>query len=269
MPMKHVLLIDASHLYMGGREILGLPNAEFDRNQLLAISRKHIEDSGIELWRIYWFDAPSSEDMAHKVTGLAEFDDVHVVLGSRNSRGAQKGVDANLIRTLTEIASWPGETVLHVVVGDDDFIPAMNLATSRGLHVRLWYLEESQSVTASLRQSVDRTRSVSAQIFSSAFKISNDESIVKRLDEALRTAPRDYGYNQGVTASEVKLFAWNSGRPRIPQDHYRLVCKAIADQLGINNFTVEADQKEVVQKAFWEGFDIGQDIQKGRTGAPK
>lgn len=267
--MKHVLLIDASHLYMGGREILGMPNAEFDRNQLLTISRKHIEDSGIELWRIYWFDAPSSEDMAHKVTGLAEFDDVHVVLGSRNSRGAQKGVDANLIRTLTEIASWPGETVLHVVVGDDDFIPAMNLATSRGLHVRLWYLEESQSVTASLRQSVDRTRPVSAQIFSSAFKTSNDEAIVKRVDEALRTAPRDYGYNQGVTASEVKLFAWNGGRPRIPQDHYRLVCKAIADQLGINNFTVEVDQKEVVQKAFWEGFDIGQDIQKGRTDAPK
>lgn len=267
--MKHVLLIDASHLYMGGREILKLPIADFDRNQLLTISRRHIEDTGIELWRIYWFDAPSTEDMAHKVTGLAEFDDVHVVLGSRNSRGAQKGVDANLIRTLTEIATWPGETVLHIVVGDDDFIPAMNLATSRGLHVRLWYLEDSKSVTASLRQSVDRTRSMSAQIFSSAFNTSNDETMVKRVDEALNAAPRDYGYNQGVTASEVKLYVWNSGRPRIPLDHYKLVCDAIANQLGISNFQAEATQTEIIQQAFWEGFDIGQEIQKGRNNTPK
>lgn len=253
---------------MGGREILGMPNAEFDRNQLLTISRKYIEDSGIELWRIYWFDAPSSDDLAHKVTGLAEFDDVHVVLGSRNSRGTQKGVDANLIRTLTEIASWPGETVLHVVVGDDDFIPAMNFATSRGLHVRLWYLEDSRSVTPSLRQSVDRTRPVPAEIFSNAFNRSNDESNTGRVEEALRAAPRDYGYNQGVTASEVKLYVWNSGRPRIPLDHYKLVCNAVANLLGISNFQPEADQKEVIQNAFWEGFDIGQDIQKGRTDPP-
>lgn len=266
--MKHVLLIDASHLYMGGREILGMPNADFDRNQLLTISRNHIEDSGIELWRIYWFDAPNSEDMAHKVTGLAEFDDVHVVLGSRNSRGAQKGVDANLIRTLTEIAEWPGETVLHVVVGDDDFIPAMNLATSRGLHVRLWYLEDSRSVTPSLRQSVDRTRSVPAQIYARAFNSSSDDSNARQVDEALHAAPRDYGYNQGVTASEVKLYVWKSERPRIPLDLYRSVCDAVANQLGISNFQPEGAQKEVIQNAFWEGFDIGQDIQKGKVDPP-
>lgn len=167
--MKHVLLIDASHLYMGARELLNISNSDFDRGQLLALSRQYLEDSGIELWRIYWFDAPSAPDMAHKVTGLAEFDDVHVVLGSRNFRGTQKGVDANLIKTLMEIASWSGETIVHVVAGDDDFIPAMNLATSRGLHVRLWHLEGSKSVTAALRHSVDRTRSVDANIFCRRF----------------------------------------------------------------------------------------------------
>lgn len=263
--MKHVLLIDASHLYMGGREILGTPNAEFDRSRLLSLSRQHIEDSGIELWRIYWFDAPHTPDMAHRITGLAEFDDVHVVLGSRNFRGAQKGVDANLIRTLTEIANWPGDTVVHVIAGDDDFIPAMNLATSRGLHVRLWHLEGSRSVTAALRQSVDRTRSVPARVYADAFKSPAEDVLNQHLDEALKGAPRDYGYNLGVTASSAQFAVWNSERPRIPRDHYRLVAAAIASHLGKDNHIIESNQEAGIQQAFWEGFDIGQDIQKQRN----
>jgi uncharacterized LabA/DUF88 family protein len=258
--MRKVLLVDGAHLYMSILATNKWPdNVSFDRSRLLQGLLAFMATSSHALapWRTYWIDAPPSEDRKHEVERLAEQPNVHVLLGTRNSKGTQKGVDARVMRVLNQIATWSVETEVHLVAGDNDYIPAVEDATSRGLRIILWSVEGTRSVTPALQYVVDEWHSIPSQPLESAFDPQHLVPAPRAGSDVLYQFAYDAGKRRRTFATPTEVLSWLADRPSIPTNHYGELGWDIGQYMGLEDkpyIFVSADDK-ILQEAYWRGHD--------------
>jgi hypothetical protein len=165
---RHAIFVDAGYVFAQGsvsllgrntpRERLKLNETEIVRQlRLLAEHRS----SGVPLLRVYWYDGARNGPTVEHL-GIANMEDVKLRLGSINSVGQQKEVDALLVTDLIDLARNQSICDATVVAGDSDLRIAVQIAQSFGVRVHLVGLEPSRaSQSPSLRQEADTVREIS------------------------------------------------------------------------------------------------------------
>ncbi|GLZ81060.1 NYN domain-containing protein [Actinorhabdospora filicis] len=140
-------MIDVGYLYAAAAEVLlGATSrreykvdAEKLIGTLIARAAERLTDG--ELLRVYWFDAARDRVPTVDQRVIAQMDYVKVRLGNLNSRGQQKGVDAMIRADLEQLARHRAITEAILLAGDEDMVPAVEIAQAYGVRLHLWGVE--------------------------------------------------------------------------------------------------------------------------------
>ncbi|SDQ87430.1 NYN domain-containing protein [Thermostaphylospora chromogena] len=143
---KYAVLVDVGYLYAAaGEVILGAKERKEYRvaaDSLIQALQKHAEERiHGELLRIYWYDAARDRVPTVDQRVIAQLPWVKVRLGNLNSRGQQKGVDAQIRSDLEALARHHAVSDTILVAGDEDMVPAVEAAQAYGVRVHLWGVE--------------------------------------------------------------------------------------------------------------------------------
>lgn len=144
---RYAMLIDVGYLYAAASEIiLGATSrreykvdAERLITSLMARAGEHLPEG--ELLRVYWFDAARDRVPTVDQRVIAPMALVKVRLGNLNSRGQQKGVDAMIRTDLEQLARHRAISDAILLAGDEDMIPAVEIAQAFGVRVHVWGVE--------------------------------------------------------------------------------------------------------------------------------
>ncbi|WP_184786160.1 NYN domain-containing protein [Phytomonospora endophytica] len=144
---RYSILIDVGYLYAAAAEVLlGATSrreykvdAEKLIGTLIARAAERLMDG--ELLRVYWFDAARDRVPTVDQRVIAQMDYVKVRLGNLNSRGQQKGVDAMIRADLEQLARHRAINEAILLAGDEDMVPAVEIAQAYGVRVHLWGVE--------------------------------------------------------------------------------------------------------------------------------
>ncbi len=146
MTDRYVLLVDAGYLIASAGAVL---HDRTNRRELTvdpaglvtALREQASQRMAGELLRTYWYDAARDRVPTTEHRALAVLPGVKVRLGNLNRQGQQKGVDA-LLRTDLELLARNRTLVRAVLLaGDEDMLPAVEVAQSYGVQVELWSVE--------------------------------------------------------------------------------------------------------------------------------
>lgn len=191
---RHAVLVDAGYLLaQGAQELCGTKVARAGRGRVRLnaqgavsdLARRASEKFGGELLRVYWYDAsPRFERISPEHQELGLLASVKLRLGTMNSAGEQKGVDALICKDLEDLAKKGAVTDILLVGGDEDLRLAVAEAQSWGVRVRLLAVGAARdSVGLMLEMECDGVDSVSASGLS---------AMMSRTDEAKASeAPKD------------------------------------------------------------------------------
>ncbi|MBE4719500.1 NYN domain-containing protein [Pseudarthrobacter sp. AB1] len=142
MVTQRAIFVDAGFLLaVGGTHVAGtsLRSAfRVDYEKLIqGILKRTAEHSGLDVLRVYWYDASKDALFTdqHKAIGLLP--DVKVRLGRISFNGEQKGVDLKLGLDLVGVARNRAASVAFLVSGDDDLAEAVEEAQDLGMKVVL------------------------------------------------------------------------------------------------------------------------------------
>lgn len=155
-----VVLIDGGYLKVLLKKSFGEPKVDFSKfSSIIAC------DGQSKLIRTYYYyclpflsSSPSDEDRKRHdaaqrfLNRLRMMDRFEVVIGKLELRGfsindepifVQKRVDIALAVTLVRLSYSQSIDTFHLVAGDSDFIPAVEVAKDQGKSVILWHSEDS------------------------------------------------------------------------------------------------------------------------------
>ncbi|MFC4394703.1 NYN domain-containing protein [Arthrobacter sedimenti] len=139
---QSAIFVDAGFLIaVGGTHVAGtsLRSAfRVDYDKLVqGILKRTAEHSGLDVLRVYWYDASKDALFTdeHKRIGLLP--DVKVRLGRISYNGEQKGVDLKLGLDLVGVARNRAASVAFLMSGDDDLAEAVEEAQDLGMKVVL------------------------------------------------------------------------------------------------------------------------------------
>jgi uncharacterized LabA/DUF88 family protein len=139
---QSAIFVDAGFLIaVGGTHVAGtsLRSAfRVDYEKLIqGILKRTTEHSGLDVLRVYWYDASKDALFTdeHKRIGLLP--DVKVRLGRISFNGEQKGVDLKLGLDLVGVARNRAASVAFLMSGDDDLAEAVEEAQDLGMKVVL------------------------------------------------------------------------------------------------------------------------------------
>lgn len=141
------VFVDASYLLIATSKLLY--NEERRRGirvkdpQLLidSLAQRALAAQPGQLLRTYWFDGTRNRILTPAHRELAAIERVKVRLGNVNTNGVQKGVD-HLIRTeMEKLAANRAITDAVLITGDEDLLPAVEVAQAYGVTVHLWGVE--------------------------------------------------------------------------------------------------------------------------------
>lgn len=142
MVTQSAIFVDAGFLIaVGGTHVAGtsLRSAfRVDYEKLIqGILKRTAEHSGLDVLRVYWYDASKDALFTdeHKRIGLLP--DVKVRLGRISFNGEQKGVDLKLGLDLVGVARNRAASVAFLMSGDDDLAEAVEEAQDLGMKVVL------------------------------------------------------------------------------------------------------------------------------------
>ncbi len=144
---RYAILIDVGYLYAAAAELLldatSRRDYRVDAEKLIKslIERAAGRLSDGELLRLYWFDAARDRVPTVDQRVIANMDYVKVRLGNLNSRGQQKGVDAQIRSDLELLARHRAIHEAILLAGDEDMVPAVEIAQTYGVRVHLWGVE--------------------------------------------------------------------------------------------------------------------------------
>lgn len=113
---------------------------------------------GLELLRVYWYDAgPSRQPNADQIA-ISGLPDTKLRMGHLTTRGEQKGVDGLILADLIELSRGHAIVTAVLVAGDGDLVEAVTQAQACGVRVILWGVAETPEPTVSpdLRREADR-----------------------------------------------------------------------------------------------------------------
>lgn len=144
---RYAILIDVGYLYAAAAEILlgATSRREYkvDAEKLISslIARASALLPDGELLRVYWFDAARDRVPTVDQRVIAPMALVKVRLGNLNSRGQQKGVDAMIRTDLEQLARHRAINDAILLAGDEDMVPAVEIAQAFGVRVHVWGVE--------------------------------------------------------------------------------------------------------------------------------
>lgn len=144
---RYAILIDVGYLYAAAAEVLleatsrreYKVDAEKLITMLIARAARQLPDG--ELLRVYWFDAARDRVPTVDQRVIAPMALVKVRLGNLNSRGQQKGVDAMIRTDLEQLARHRAINEAILLAGDEDMVPAVEIAQAYGVRVHVWGVE--------------------------------------------------------------------------------------------------------------------------------
>lgn len=143
---QHAILVDAGYLFAQSIEDLFGPSVRRDGVRLdeqAAIDALKAQAASIygpdsELLRVYWYDAsPRESKVTDRHERLALHPNVKIRLGSLNSAGVQKGVDALICKDLLELSEHGAVSDILLVSGDEDLRVFVEMAQARGARVHI------------------------------------------------------------------------------------------------------------------------------------
>lgn len=161
---RYALFVDAGYFFAGGAHAAF--GAATPRKQLSIkspanlINALHAQASpicnGIQLLRVYWYDAMPGPRLSLEQTNLALLAGLKLRLGALNSAGEQKGVDSLLVTDLIDLARNRAIADAVVVSGDEDLRIAVQVAQSFGVRVHILAAgEPSRNVSPALQMEAD------------------------------------------------------------------------------------------------------------------
>lgn len=139
---QSAIFVDAGFLLaVGGTHVAGtsLRSAfRVDYPKLIqGILKRTAEHSGLDVLRIYWYDASKDALFTDEHKSIGLLPDVKVRLGRISFNGDQKGVDLKLGLDLVGVARNRAASVAFLMSGDDDLAEAVEEAQDLGMKVVL------------------------------------------------------------------------------------------------------------------------------------
>jgi uncharacterized LabA/DUF88 family protein len=143
---RYTVMVDVGYIYAAAGELLFGTSSrrEFrvDAVSLIQAVSKHAgELIRGELLRVYWYDAARDRVPTIDQRVVAQMPQVKLRLGNLNARGQQKGVDAQIRADMEALARHHAITDAVLVAGDEDMVPAVEVAQAYGARVHLWGIE--------------------------------------------------------------------------------------------------------------------------------
>lgn len=114
-----------------------------------------LDGGGGRLIRIYWYDGVPKAGMTPEQARTAALQDVKLRLGSVNSFGEQKGVDALIAHDLSELGRNHAVDVALLVSGDEDILVGVQTAQSFGVRVHILGIDPVRSQSQRLLNEAD------------------------------------------------------------------------------------------------------------------
>ena len=143
---QYALLVDAGYLYAcAGRLVLQTTTRRDFRVDTAGFVAALIEAAAERLpgrlLRVYWFDAAKDRVPTVEQRAVAQLAGVKLRLGNLNHVGQQKGVDAQIRADLEALSRNHAITDAILLAGDEDMLPATEVAQSWGVRLHLWGIE--------------------------------------------------------------------------------------------------------------------------------
>ena len=143
---RYAVMVDVGYIYAAAGELLFASSSRrdfrVDAVPLIQVVTKHADEiiRG-ELLRVYWYDAARDRVPTIDQRVIAQMPWVKLRLGNLNSRGQQKGVDAQIRADMEALARHRAITDSVLIAGDEDMVPAVEAAQAYGVRVHLWGIE--------------------------------------------------------------------------------------------------------------------------------
>jgi uncharacterized LabA/DUF88 family protein len=143
---RYAIMVDVGYIYASAGELLfgATSRREYrvDADKLIQALTRHAEDQVRgELLRVYWYDAARDRVPTIDQRVIAQMPWVKLRLGNLNTRGQQKGVDAQIRADMEALARHRAITDAILVAGDEDMVPAVEAAQAFGVRIHLWGVE--------------------------------------------------------------------------------------------------------------------------------
>jgi len=143
---RYAIMVDVGYIYASAGELLfgatSRRDYRVDADKLIQALTRHAEDQVRgELLRVYWYDAARDRVPTIDQRVIAQMPWVKLRLGNLNTRGQQKGVDAQIRADMEALARHRAITDAVLVAGDEDMVPAVEAAQAFGVRVHLWGVE--------------------------------------------------------------------------------------------------------------------------------
>jgi uncharacterized LabA/DUF88 family protein len=143
---RYAIMVDVGYIYASAGELLfgAVTRKDYrvDADKLIQALTRHGEDHVRgELLRVYWYDAARDRVPTFDQRVIAQMPWVKLRLGNLNTRGQQKGVDAQIRADMEALARHRAITDAILVAGDEDMVPAVEAAQAYGVRVHLWGVE--------------------------------------------------------------------------------------------------------------------------------
>ncbi|MHB1700924.1 MAG: NYN domain-containing protein [Acidobacteriaceae bacterium] len=143
------LLAQAAHIMSAGatkrRAGLDIHDPDGLVNAIKLEAAKHLDLTGKELLRIYWYDGVGPTGRTRQQKNINNIPDVQFRSGTINSRGQQKGVDTLLVIDLIELSTNQAISDAIIVASDGDFAAGIELAQRRGVRIAVLGIEDGTS----------------------------------------------------------------------------------------------------------------------------
>src|SRR6266487_3686057 len=143
---RYAIMVDVGYIYAAAAELVfdARSRREYRVNadKLIRALSEHAADKlRGELLRVYWYDAAKDRVPTIDQRVIAQMPCVKLRLGNLNARGQQKGVDAQIRADMEALARHRAITDAVLVAGDEDMVPAVEVAQAYGVRVHLWGVE--------------------------------------------------------------------------------------------------------------------------------
>lgn len=200
--MQVAVMVDAGYLYKAGGQALftdagrpiglkGVPRVDLvlDARAVVQTLQQDaaIRAPGARWLRAYWYDA-ARLPLTGDHLALAESDGVKLRLGTMNSAGEQKQVDALIITDMMSLAQKGAVSDIVLVSGDIDLLIGVLYAQEHGVRVHLRTITPTRANTNhDLRQTADTVDEWTTADVKQLMRIATAEEAAARLS---RPSPR-------------------------------------------------------------------------------
>lgn len=175
---RYAIFVDAGYFFAGGAQAAF--GVSTPRKQLSLKTPANLVDAlhqqaaqacaGIQLLRVYWYDAMPGPRLSLEQTNIALLAGVKLRLGALNSAGEQKGVDSLVVTDLIDLARNRAIADAVLISGDEDLRIAVQVAQSFGVRVHILAAgDPKRNVSPALQMEADSVKSIPDAWFAQQF----------------------------------------------------------------------------------------------------